>query len=216
VIEASGHPGSGFVHAPIFKFRGARSYVHSTDLYQELVLGVAAAGLPPVDGAVELKLRLPITTQPELHFLTGDSAGAASAGSFVLVISGRPIFGQIVATDRPVSERKTYDEDAIWSRSRIEGRCIALETGSGMLPIEVITALGVRLHKTLFPPSAGERWLLSKLNLVRPLEAGDAPTASVRIERTIGKSMTRCALAASDFHLGTMDFIVGQDRSRPA
>lgn len=209
----NGNPSSGFIHAPIFKFRGARNYVHSTDLYEELMLGVAAAGLPPADGAVELKLRLPITTQPELHFLAGDSLGPASAGSFALTIAGRPFSGLIVATDRPVSERKTYDEGAIWSRSRIEDRCIALSADSGMRPIEVITALGVMLHKTLFPPSAGERWLLSKLNLVRPLQASDAVSASVRIERTIGKSMTRCTLAASEVHLGTMDFILGQDRS---
>jgi hypothetical protein len=176
------------------------------------MVGAVAAGLPPIEGQVELKLRFPITTQVEFHFKAGDASG--SAGSFRLGVGGNLVSGQIVASNRPVLERKAYDEPAIWSRARIDARRIELVTDSGMRPIEVITALGVMIHKTVFPPSPEERWLLARLLLARPLKGSDADSVSVKIERTIGKSMTRSLVAVSEFQLGTMDFILGRDNSK--
>ena len=65
---------AGFVHAPFIALRGIRIYIHSTDLYDEILIGARAAGWPPVDGAIELRCRLPITTRPAFIevFLDGD------------------------------------------------------------------------------------------------------------------------------------------------
>jgi len=79
----------GFVHAPVVMLRGSRNYVHSTDLYCELMAGAKAAGLAMIDGIVTLDIRSPITTQPEFHFGESGPIGGAVAANFELGVGGR-------------------------------------------------------------------------------------------------------------------------------
>ena len=51
------------VHEPVAEFRGARDYVHSTDLYDEIVRGAEALGLN-FAGPVDLRIKARITRQP--------------------------------------------------------------------------------------------------------------------------------------------------------
>jgi hypothetical protein len=191
-------------------FRGARHYLHSTDLYAELIAGAAKHGRP-VDGAIDIRFKRPIVTQVEFHFdgdVEAEDSGAAEA-RFAIGVGDRTIFGRISATGSPVIDRKPYDEQRIWSRAQIADRSVSLAADSGCEPIEVVTALGVLLHNTVFPVAAGNRWLLARLSLLRPLRAADATGTSISIERSVGHSMTQSRLASSHGALGQMSFIVG-------
>lgn len=196
------------IYRPDVALRGARIYVHSTDLYAELMVGAARAGWTPLV-AIDLRIKQLIRTAPEFRF-DGETAVGDSdaAGRFALAVGLHTFHGRIVATDRPVTVRRPYDERRIWDLARLAERQISLTGESGMAPIEVVTALGVLLHNTVLPPPTGMRWLLARLTLVRPLEPSDARTVNESLEHVLGGS-TRTALTAADGPLGTMQFILG-------
>jgi len=196
--------------SPLIVFRGARTYVHSTDLYIELMAATRELGLT-LSGQVDLRIKRAITTQVEFHF-DGEvelaEAGAAPA-RFAIGTRDQTVFGRIVATDRAVTARKPYDERRIWDLAHVDGRSVKMLGDSGCATIEVVTALGVLLHNTTLKPPEGSRWLLSRLALNRALRDADALEMTIAIAHAIGRTMTRSSLATSDGVVGSMDFIVG-------
>ena len=200
------------VYAPTMMFKGARQYIHSTDLYPELITGAAACGWR-VDGAIDIRFKRLLATQPEFQF-AGSVGGAESATAsveFTLGVKGDTVVGRIVGTDRPVTARKTYDERGIWDLAKISDRSIRLIGDSGYAPIEVATALTLLLHNTVLPVTIpGRRWLLARLSLNQPLEPADAIDVSVEIQHVIGHSMTSSTLTTQRGALGQILFMVGQ------
>jgi hypothetical protein len=196
-------------------FRGTRDYVHSTDLYSELFAGARAAGLPLIDGIVTLEMRTPLTTQPEFHFGDDPHDKVPVAAAFRLGIRNDLVSGMILPSDRSVVGRKPYDESQISGHARINDRQVDLCGDTGMSPIEVVTALGVFLHKALSPPPPGKRWLLARLSLLRPLQPQDARAITVTLLRTVGSAMTRSAVTGPAGELGGMDFILGGSLANP-
>jgi hypothetical protein len=199
-----------FVYAPTMMFRGNRDYIHSTDIYGELISGASAAGLPPVDGMVILEIRTPLTRQPEFHFGADEQAKLPGAAVFRLGIGNDFAFGVILPTERHVVGRRPYDEGRIASEARVKDWLVALNTDTGMSPIEVLTALAVFQHKTLFPPPTTKRWLLARLSLVRPLRPQDATAMNISLDRVVGKSITRSTVSVPNERLGNLDFVLAR------
>jgi hypothetical protein len=195
------------IHCPLVMLRGSRNYVHSTDLYPELLRGAELLGLGRVDGPIDLKLRHLIATQPEFHY--GVAPAPEAPATFLIRVAATDIEGWIGASDRPVTDRCAYDEAKIWERAVLEDRTIRMTDDPGMKPIEVVTALSVLQHRKLLPPATGRRWLLARLQLARPLRADVATECQIRLTQTAGRSMTRSVIATPTEVLGTMTFILG-------
>jgi hypothetical protein len=204
-----------FIHAPTFKFRGTRDYVHSTDMYMELLAGADAAGFSPIDGIVNLGIRRWIRTQPEFHFGVELEDKNAPPATFQLGTRTGVISGVIVASDRPVVGRNAYDESPIWSKARVEGDRAEIIGDTGMKPIEVVTALCAFQHRQMYPPPVDKRWLLARLSLVRPLRPQDARAITISLDRMVGKLMTRSTIRASTERLGELDFVLGSASAQP-
>jgi hypothetical protein len=204
-----------FVHAPTFKFRGTRDYVHSTDMYIELLAGANAAGFSPIDGIVNLGIRRRITTQPEFHFGVELEDKNVCPATFQLGTRTGVVFGAIVASNRPVVGRKPYDESPIWSEARVDGNRAEITCDTGLRPIEVVTALCTFQHRQMYPPPVEKRWLLARLSLVRPLRAQDARAVTISVDRTVGKSITRSTIRSPTERLGELDFILGSASTQP-
>jgi hypothetical protein len=201
--------GRNFLHAPPVAIRGARDYVHSTDLYEEIVTGAAAGGLI-VAGPIDLKIIGKIKRRPEYRYLCVKDADNADASAICRFRAGGGTDWTciIVQSGEPVSARKAYDESPAANLGQIDGRTIAISSETGLRPIEAVTALGVVLHKNVLPPPTGERWMLTQLTLRRPLRASDTRKLIVAIDRVIGQRMTRSSLTAEDGPLGAMVFIL--------
>jgi hypothetical protein len=191
-------------------FRGARDYIHSTDLYDELIAGAKAARLPTLDGVIVLEMRAAIRTQPQFRFSADEGPPLSRAAAvFRLGMGHEFVFGTIVPSERPVVGRKPYDESRIAREARINDQLIELRADTGMSPIEVITALAVFQHKTLLPPPTGKRWLLVRLFLTRPLRPQDAAAVTISLDRVVRDSMTRSTVSVPNRQLGNLDFILG-------
>ena len=204
-----------FVHAPTFKFRGWRDYVHSTDMYAELLAGANAAGFSPVDGIVDLAVRRWIRTQPEFHFGAEVEEETVPPATFRLGTRTGIVCGAIIASDRPVIDRNPYDESPIWNNARIYRNRAEITADTGLRPIEVVTALCTFHHRQTYPPPAGKRWLLARLYLLRPLRPQDASAITISIDRIVGGVMTRSTIHAAAERVGAIDFILGSASALP-
>jgi hypothetical protein len=197
------------IHRPDVTFRAARNYVHSTDLYEELLRGAAAIGAVP-DGPVELKFRRLLTNQPAFHYARSLSDLPANAPVvFSLAVAGEMHHGAVVDRNTPVSDRRPYDEAPIWKCAVHQGQAIEVAIDTGMRPIEVVTALGVLLHRRSLPPPADRKWLLTRLELNRPLSHQDVRQIRIECARVTG-TMTRSRVESHCGLAGTMDFMLGR------
>jgi hypothetical protein len=196
-----------FYHEPPAAFRGSRDYVHSTDIYEEMVSGANLANLRP-SGRIDLHIRRKILSRPIYQFTREAFAGEDPAYARI-ELSGSEWLVRVISTEHPVEASKTYDEQRIFDASFIEGNSISLRQNIGMRPIEVATALSVKLHKTLFAPGPRQRWLLGRFNVSRPLGERDAEFMTIEIERRIGKNITRARMIAEDGAIGSLTFMLG-------
>lgn len=209
-MSGVGNPSFPVLHVPVVAYRGVRTYVHSTTLYTELTAAAAALGLA-LDGAIDMRFKQAITSTVEMHFDGEVELPEANVAPirFAVESGDRTVFGRIVGTDKPVTDRKPYDESGIWDIAKIDGRSVSLSGGRGYAPIEVVTSLCALLHNTIFKPPAGRRWLLARLSLRRPLRPTDAVEMKIAITHAIGRTMTRSNITASEGVIGTLDFMVG-------
>lgn len=197
-----------FVHAPPAAFRGSRGYVHSTDLYEEILRSAAAAGLS-FDGPIDLRIKKRMTRVPRYML---SPAGGEVAGEFAAQCSftsgGAAWTCAVTETEQEVTARKAYDESPASSFCRFEARKVAISEETGLRPIEAVTALAVLLLNRELPPAAGQRWMLAQLALGRALGASDTRQLTVGIDRQVGATMVRCAITGEDGPFGSMMFIL--------
>jgi hypothetical protein len=191
---------------PAAAFRGERTYYHSTDLYEAIVASLQSRGVAAT--GFDLKIRDRIVTQPCMEFQEGAPPGSgrepAAQGRFT---AGEAVWNvRVVAGDRPITERKPYDESGIWSRTEREGDAFVARDCAGATPIEVVTATGVLAHKVLFPPPAGQRWLLGQLTGTRLLGPEELDYCRIDVVRRVGSQMTQATYADRHGVVGRMLF----------
>lgn len=197
-----------FEHRPPVAFRGSREYVHSTDLYEEIMAGAESAG-HVVEGPIDLRIRTRLTRRPIYAFAPLTDVPDKHAPATCTFRSGAWQWSVTIRESaETVSARKPYDETLACRFSRIDGRTIELTAPTGMRPIECLTALGVALHKAALPPPVGKRWMLAQLTLARALIAEDASRMKVAIVKIVGGAITRSSVVASDGDIGSMVFVL--------
>lgn len=201
---------SPFIHEPPAVFRGSRDYVHSTDIYEEIVAGAALANLG-FEGPVDLRIRAKIMCRPRyVYFPAGDPV-AEAAVTCAFRSGGMAYVAAVTETANPVVARKDYDESSVTRISKIDGRIARLDDETGLRPIEAVTALAVHLHKTALPPTAGQRWMLGQLSIRRPLAETETRWLVLHIDKLVGATMTRTRVDAQNGPLGTMIFMLTTD-----
>ena len=196
-----------FSYEPVTSFRGQRDYVHSTDIYEEIVAGAHSRRLVP-SGKIDLHIRRKISHRPIYRFTHQALAGAEASAYSRIELNGSEWLVEVIETPQLVTSSRVYDEQRIFDASFIEQKSISLRKDVGMRPIEVVTALSVKLHRILFPPGPQERWLLGRLELSRPLSGRDAEFLTIEIERRLGKKITRARAIAEERQIGALTFML--------
>lgn len=197
----------GFTFTPAAAFRGARSYYHSTDLYEDIVSAATQNGLT-FEGPIDLRMRAPVVNQPVFLFAKEphDRADVSASCCFG---SGDDAWNvAVVQTDAPIRQKKPYDEAPIWNVCRLQDKTLSLSSKTGCRPIEVVTAMGVYLHRCLLPPGDKQRWYLAQFRLKRPLSDLDDGALVVSMARVVGRSTTTSDIKSVNGHLGEAVFIL--------
>ena len=201
------------VVSPSFAFRAERTYLHTTDIYDSLLAGLVEAGFGDADGPVSLTIRKVVRSQPELHFREpGETVPRPPHAviDFAAHTGKARIGGWFVVTGRPVEERVPYEEEAaIRSRAVVAGQSIAIEGDPGATAIEVVTALAVHLHNTLSPPPPGRKWLVTRLDLQRPLRPADGCRLRLHMPKRRDDRLTKSLISVPGEDLGHIYFSLG-------
>ncbi len=200
---------TSFVHAPSVAFRAHRNYLHSTTLYEELMMGAQLGGLT-VDGPIDLTTRRFLTVQPEFQYCLGLSELPDNPPAvFSFHADSLRWHGTIVGRDDAVVDRRPYDETPIRQGAVLEGKSIWIDQETGVRPIEAVTALNLLLHQNLFSIAEGRHWYFARLHLKRPLRPDDARMVRLELIRNFASKMTRTAIRMRDGPIGYLEFILG-------
>lgn len=199
------------------QYRGTRSYVHAADLYGALEQMPARFGLGEITGHIRLDLRRAMRRRPQFHVIAPGrpvNPDPQAPAGFSIGLRQGTLAGWITESDEPVDGSKPYDEGAIWSRATVEGETSLLRGDTAARPIEVVTALGVLHHKTLFPPPEGLRWMCVRLDFERPLSEADAFDAQLRMTNVAARKFTKSAITLRGKRNGDIYFILGSPSAR--
>ena len=194
---------------PRLAFKGARSYIHGTSLYEAVIEG-AHAGPGAPDGPLSVDFRRQLQGGAEIHYVTGTAADIPkdATGTFRLTCRGDSVTGWIQPSGEPVNERVDYDESVIRNTAEIDGEAVRQTAAPAFLPIEVCTSMGVMLHNHLFPLDAQERWLLARIQLVRPLATEDILGMTLTCHQNMNGRITRSGLHTGNGQsIGTLAFM---------
>ena len=200
------------IYSPDFFFRAERSYVHTTDIYDGLLSGARECGLGQVDGEINLTMRKVMTRNLDIVFCqSGETVEKPkdAAVDFSVGVGGQPVRGWMVESDRAIDRRRDYDENGIHRHTHQDDAAIWIDKPSGASPIEVLTSLAVLLHKTVATPPPGQKWLDTRLNLVRPLTPSDGSAMRVEMVQKLGGKLTKSFITAADRKLGHIYFSLG-------
>lgn len=119
------------------------------------------------------------------------------------------IQGYMSESQRHVTARADYDEQAIRRLAVIDGDRVRMTGTPPNTPIEVVTSIAVTLHNVLLPPPAESKWLLGRIDLVRPLDDADRDAIEVCLAQRLGSHLTRSTVSAASRPLGQLQFFLG-------
>jgi len=196
-----------------FRFKGNRDYIHGPDIYNEMIRSVATHYGRDGLGKLRLTMRKFATKQCDMTF--GDLQDTPLISKRIvseLIIDtdrGREMF-RLVETDKPIHERYNFDESLIENISKIDNHRIILAQDSGYSEIEIAVSLTKQLHNNFFP-SDNARWIVTMVDLDKPLSKQYGAISSVKFEQGFGDRLTRSQIMSGDTILGRIYFsLVGK------
>jgi len=197
------------MHTPALEigFKGDRSYLHGTDVY-DASLAALRACFSEAGGRVRYSFHAIARTALELRCGKAGAIGERPERCVAEIHLGdgaAMVSGWIVETGRAVEGRTPYDEDAIGAACALEGQSIAMRKSTGHRPIEIAIAMTKRLHYALFPPATG-KWMFTRLDIARPLQPADADGMAIAHKNKLGARLTRSDLRVREASLGSIYF----------
>jgi hypothetical protein len=193
----------------LFPFKGDRTYIHGTDLFNAIMREAPAADLRDIQFEVHEVIRTPsctfeITEDPA-EFDALDRCATRCGFS----VAGRPVRAGLSGAGGDPAEiiRQPYDEDRVLRLCRVADDAILLNGESPYSFIETIVPMNKALLTQLFPDAPG-RWLFTRLILGRSCSARENLT--LRFVRNFQFRLVRSDVHLGDKRIGSLDFSVMQ------
>lgn len=199
-------------YQPTLTFKGGRTYVHGTTIYEQIILGATSLGLGKVDGNVRINLRAQLHHQAEFIYMDPSEKSNkpdTAVTDFDLMVSGKPMTGWVQPTVTPVDTDKPYNENLIRQDAAIDGQTISFNGQADFQPIEVSTSMAVQLHQALYPPQGSQKWLLARITLDQPFASADTQSMQLELKRIVGNKFTETNIITHGRKCGQFHFLLG-------
>ena len=192
------------------RFKGARSYVHGTDMLNAAIRELTSGGAPqPVEKLVFVINRM---TARNLDLVVDEAQppGLSPVASVRFERDGARRHAILVERPEPPRGRYAYDEDLLRACCRVDlaGRAIVLGGESPFTPIETIVAMTKALHLALFPGTAG--WLFSRLEAPYWPPARFDVGVTVALAQSVGTRLTKSQVSLGRETLARVYFSLGE------
>ena len=189
-----------------FSYKGGRSYVHGTDIYNKVIDFLGGDELSSID----LQLRSVATNQlilvdelPEVHDKVCFTFSYENSNS-----EGITLYG--VETESKVKDVVDFDEAIIESRATINQDFSEIElsyTGE-YTPIECIVSINKLLMFKKFSTVEG-KWYFTGLKLLQPFpNLSENEIVSVRYKRRFKYRLVESTIYINNRHYGSMFFTI--------
>ncbi|MBI3096120.1 MAG: hypothetical protein HYY97_14730 [Rhodocyclales bacterium] len=188
----------------VLAYKGARSYLHGTDMYNAIMEYFGRVMSQQVRGPLKMVMHEFARNQVDLLYSIGAERCPRPENARLEFSLAGDVSGWLNETDRPVRSSRPYPEDEIIAGSRLEERAIIAALGAPCSTIEVLVSLTKHLHTTLLPGATG--WAFTKLELQRPLSDDDADDLQVELLNTLGNRLTKSAVRVGSTLLGHIYF----------
>jgi len=185
-------------------FRGARHYLHSSDIFPALNR-LAQERFSPAAFVESLVLRRQATHQVQACF----ARTPGSIGDFRIRHSSQQIFGWLVETTTPVAVRVPFDEETAMR---------AANSGPGFacfrVPVPGYTAFEqlVLLMKVVAPQVGRHAWQFARIDLRAPLSESEA--VAFRISETVAGRFFIGDISQAERLIGSAVFMAARNDGR--
>jgi hypothetical protein len=190
-------------------FKGSRTYLHGTDLYNSLCSVVPQASGLDIAAPLRISIHRLVTHECDMLLSApGEAIGKPDKvwAEFFFSSNKGQVSGWMHETGRPVQCRYEYAEEMIERKSTVDQAksLISIAEDTGFSPIEVAVAITKKMHYTLIPTAA--KWLFTKLELKRLLKAEDARSLHVRLEHNFNNRLTKSSVISDGAVIGHIYF----------
>ncbi|MBO6947044.1 MAG: hypothetical protein JJ855_03605 [Rhodospirillales bacterium] len=200
-------------YRPQLTYKGSRTYIHGTTLYQEIMKGASETGVGTPDGKLRIDLHKQLHRLADFVYLApGDATDTPidAVAGFTLTIGEDTVKGWVVPAGDQVGDSVPYDEDKILARAEIIDQTISLTDAPAFDPIEITTCLAVKIHNTVSPPPEGQKWLLARVALSRPFMDEDNRDISLEVTRFVGGRFSETVIRSGGEKIGSFNFLLGE------
>lgn len=190
---------------PGFRFKGGRTYIHGTDLFQSVTRFLEAQNRGYLK---EMSFRLFGDRQCAILFAAPESNESRTIcqGRWYDSESGSDVKFWVVEQGAPVSDRYEFDEDALCSGAELSEDTICRSFNTGFSMIENIVALTKKFHNEKLSLSKG-KWVFGQIILSERLPDN---CAQIKIEnyQNIKNRFSRNRIILDGHLVGEIRFIV--------
>lgn len=199
-----------FTFQPTPVFRGSRDYYHSTDLYQSLASELERRNIRA--DSFDLTIRDKIINKPKVEFYRSESPPLSVRPAAIarFKIPGDSLIAIVSSNDSPIVQSKQYDESQIFSYIVRNGNKFEVSECNSFSPIEIVTAVAVFAHRTLYPPLDNQRWLLARICCGRMLSGSIQSRCKVEVSRQLNPRLVESKLIDNSGVFGTLLFILSK------
>lgn len=198
-------------------YKGSRTYLHGPDLYDAVMdyLQVAEPSVFLLPPAVKFTFHHLAHAHCDLYYSL-DGSDQPPAHPAVEFSIGPTLIGWLVETDRPVTERKAFDEQPMIDKAVITGQTIAADPHAACLysSMEIIVSLTKKLHMAVC--SSSVKWLFTSVAMQRPIQEPECVALRIELQQQLGVKHTKSAIKIAGKTLGEIYFtsisMSGQNR----
>jgi hypothetical protein len=185
------------------RFKGDRTYLHGTDLFDEMTrLCSAGRGAPLAN--VRMSFYRPITHAVEAVRALSGAASARPAALFEASAGGERIAWELhERAGEPVAGRRPYDESAVAAQSTVDGRTIEQLQPTPYTFVERAVALNKRLLEEV-RRGRPTSWWFARLELAGL--APPSPALRLGVEAELGGRLVKSWIDVDGLRAGSIYF----------
>lgn len=191
------------------RFKGARDYLHGTDLHDAICSMLASAGFSDVRD-IDLTFHKIARTGVDARLVergTGSPLPKDADAVFQFASAGKKYAVVLNSNGSVISERVPYPEEEITAQCQftLEDRSMKVSPPRQFSNIEVVVAANKSLLQRLFPEEPG-KWYFARLKLAKSLWDTRTENLSLRLEANLNFVITRSAVYSEGEPVGQIFF----------
>ncbi len=188
-----------------FQFKGARNYIHGTDMFNAMVSSYPSAGMNNIRFTVH-----DFVYTPACRLYLGNSKEALNEVADIRARCQFRVDGQTrwlaltqCAGDATSGGRYDYDEEKIISLCRMVGEGIALARQSLFSFIETVVSMNKHMHQQLFPEAVG-KWIFTSIDLAASCDARE--NLALQFKHNMNFRLTKSDIMVNGSKVGDIYF----------